>query len=215
MQDAQNAVQDGVQALIDEQKLRPAIQPSVSLDDGYELGKDAEVKVELEVLPDVPEAKIDGLKLERLTVEPTQAAIDEAVTKLVEGQKSYEPAPAKHKAEMGDLVVMDFVGKVDGEAFEGGKGEDMSVELGSGRLIPGFEDQLVGAKASEQLVVGVTFPADYNVDYLKGRPATFEVTVNEVQTPRPMKPTTHSPSRWASKGSASSATCSRARSSRS
>ena len=75
-------------------------------------------------------------------------------------------------------------GKVDGEPFEGGKGEGMSVELGSGRLIPGFEDQLVGAKANEQRTVNVTFPEDYPVDYLKGRAATFDVTVNEVQTPR-------------------------------
>src|SRR4029453_9720818 len=88
-----------------------------------------------------------------------------------------------YKAEMGDLVVMDFEGTVDGEAFEGGKGEGMSVELGSGRLIPGFEDQLVGARANEQRTLTVTFPEDYNVDYLKGREAKFEVTINEVRRP--------------------------------
>jgi trigger factor len=85
---------------------------------------------------------------------------------------------------MGDLVIVDYEGKIDGEPFEGGKGEGMSVELGSGRLIPGFEDQLVGAKANEQRTLNVSFPEDYNVDYLKGRPATFDVTVNEVQRPR-------------------------------
>jgi trigger factor len=85
---------------------------------------------------------------------------------------------------MGDSLLVDFEGKVDGTPFEGGKGEGMSVELGSGRLIPGFEDQLVGARANEQRVIEVTFPEDYPVDYLKGRAATFEVTVNEVQTPR-------------------------------
>ena len=117
---------------------------------------------------------------------------------------------------MGDLVVIDFEGKVDGEPFEGGKGEGMSVELGSGRLIPGFEDQLVGAKANEQQVVNVTFPQDYPVDYLKGRDATFDVTVNEVQTAaRRSRRTTISPSRWASRASTSCASCSRARSSRS
>ena len=92
------------------------------------------------------------------------------MARLAEGQKSFDPAPGQAQgARQGDLVVMDFEGKVDGEPFEGGKGEGMSVELGSGRLIPGFEDQLVGAKANDQLVVSVTFPADYNVDYLKGR----------------------------------------------
>jgi trigger factor len=88
---------------------------------------------------------------------------------------------------MGDLVLVDYEGRVGGELFEGGKGEGMSVELGSGRLIPGFEDQLVGAKANEQRTVTVTFPDDYPAENLKGREAVFEVTVNEVQTARETK----------------------------
>ncbi|WP_114951050.1 trigger factor [Sphingosinicella terrae] len=182
----QSAVQDGVQKLMADQKLRPAMQPSVELEEGGP-GKDAVIKVELETLPDVPEAKIEGLKIERLRVEAGESAIDEAVDRLAAGQKSYDSAPAAKKAELGDRVVIDFEGKVDGEPFEGGKGEGMSVELGSGRLIPGFEDQLVGAKANEQKVLEVTFPEDYPVDYLKGRGATFEVTVNEVQVAREVK----------------------------
>jgi trigger factor len=182
----QNAVQDGVQKLLDEQKIRPAMQPSVALEEGGD-GKDAVVTVEVEALPEVPAPKVDGLKIERLRVQPDEKAVDEAVARLAEGQKSFTPAPAKHKAEKGDLVIMDYEGKVDGEPFDGGKGEGMSVELGSGRLIPGFEDQLIGAKANDQLTVSVTFPADYNVEYLKGRPATFDVTVNEVQTSKAMK----------------------------
>jgi len=183
----QNAVQDGVQKLLDEQKIRPAMQPNVALEEGGP-GKDAIVTVEVEALPDVPEASIGDLKIERLSVAATEDAVDAAVARLAEGQKSYDPAPAAHKARTGDLVIIDFEGKMDGEAFEGGKGEAMSLELGSGRLIPGFEDQLVGARANEQVMVEVTFPADYDVAYLKGRPATFEVLVNEVQTPRAMKP---------------------------
>jgi trigger factor len=177
------AVQEGVQKLLQDQKLRPAMQPSVELAEGGP-GKDAVIKVELETLPEVPAAQIDSLKLERLTVEADDAAVDKALAQLAAGQKSFDPAPAGHAAERGDLVIMDFEGKVDGEPFEGGKGEGMSIELGSGRLIPGFEDQLVGAKANEQRTVNVTFPEDYNVDYLKGRDATFDVTINEVQTPR-------------------------------
>ena len=183
----QEAVQDGVQQLLSEQRIRPAMQPAVALEEGGDQGKDAIVSVEVEALPEVPEAKIEGLKIERLMVEPTEEAIDQAVLRLAEGQKSFDPAPAKHQARMGDLVVMDFEGKVDGEPFEGGKGEGMSVELGSGRLIPGFEDQLVGVKANQELTIEVTFPADYNVDYLKGRPATFDILVNEIQVPRQMK----------------------------
>ena len=143
------------------------------------------VTVEVEALPDVPEAKIEGLKIERLRVEPTDEAIDAAVARLAEGPEELRAGarPSTRPAK-GDLVIIDFEGKVDGEPFEGGKGEGMSVELGSGRLIPGFEDQLIGAKANDQLIVSVTFPADYNVDYLKGRAATFDVLVNEVQMPQ-------------------------------
>ena len=182
----QNAVQDGVQQLMSEQKIRPAMQPSVELTEGGQ-GKDAVVTVEVETLPDVPEARLEGLKIERLTAEADEAMLDEAVLKLASGQKSFDPAPAKHKAEKGDLVVMDYLGTVDGEPFEGGKGEGMSIELGSGRLIPGFEDQLVGVKANDEKTVKVTFPAEYPVDYLKGRDAVFEVVVNEVQTAKPVK----------------------------
>jgi trigger factor len=183
----ENAVQDGVQQLMAEQKIRPAMQPQVALTEGG-AGKDAVVTVEVETLPDVGEAKVGDLKIERLRVEPSPEMIDAAVARLADGQKSFDPAPAKHAAAMGDLVIMDFEGKVDGEPFDGGKGEGMSIELGTGRLIPGFEDQLVGAKANEQKLVRVTFPKDYNVAYLAGRDATFDVTVNEVQTPRAMQP---------------------------
>jgi trigger factor len=179
----QTAVQEGVQQLLAEQKLRPAMQPQVELEEGGP-GKDAVVKVELETLPEVPAPKIDGLKLERLLVEPTDEEVDAALARLAEGQKSFEPAPAAHAARPGDLVVIDYEGSVGGEPFEGGKGESMRVELGSGRLIPGFEDQMVGARANEQRKIKVTFPDEYPVAYLKGREAEFEVTVGEVQTPR-------------------------------
>jgi trigger factor len=177
----ESAIQDGVQRLMSENKLRPAMQPSVELE-GHEPGKDAVVKVELETLPDVPAAQIEDLRIERLTVEPTDEEIDEALGRIASGQKSFEPAPASHAARLGDQVIIDYEGSIDGTPFEGGKGEAMAVELGSGRLIPGFEDQLVGAKANEQRTLNVRFPDDYNVDYLKGRDAVFEVTVNEVQT---------------------------------
>src|SRR3954464_907362 len=113
-----SAVQQGVQQLMSEQKLRPAMQPSVELEDGGP-GKDAIVKVELEPLPEVPEPQIDGLKLERLTVEPTEAEVNESLERMASGQKSYDPAPKEHAAEMGDLVVIDYEGTVDGEPFEG------------------------------------------------------------------------------------------------
>ncbi len=178
----QGAVQDGVQQLLSEKNIRPALQPQVELDQGYEPGKDAEVKVRLEALPDVPAPQIDGLKLERLSIDADDSAVDAQLKQLAGANKRWEDAPAKHAAATGDLVVMDFEGKVDGTAFEGGKGEDMSVELGSGRLIPGFEEQLVGAKAGDGREVKVTFPSDYPVGDLAGKDALFSVTVKSVKT---------------------------------
>jgi len=176
------AVQDGVQQLLEEQKLRPALQPQVELDEQYEPGKDAEVRVSLEALPDVPAPQIEGLALERLIVDVDESQVDDQLQTLARSNKSWTDAPKKHVARLGDLVVIDFAGSIDGVAFEGGSGEDMSVELGSGQLIPGFEDGLVGAKAGDQRDINVTFPADYQADKLKGRPATFAVTVKVVKT---------------------------------
>src|SRR6476620_3984001 len=142
----QGAVQDSVQQLLSDQKIRPALQPQVELTEGYEHGKDAEIKVSLEALPDVPKPDIDNIELDRLTVEADGKAIDDQLKQIASQSKRWEEVPKKHTAAMGDLVVMDFAGEVDGTPFEGGKGDDMQVELGSGNLIPGFEGQLVGAK---------------------------------------------------------------------
>ena len=181
------AVRESVQSLLSEKQLRPAMQPAVELGEDYAPGKDAEVKVSLEVLPEVPPPAIEGLTLERLTVEAPESEVDAALDRLASQQKSFDEALEGHPAVEGDLVVMDFVGKVDGEAFDGGTGEGMSIELGSGRLIPGFEEGLEGVKKGESRTLNVTFPEDYNVDYLKGRAATFDVTVTEVKTPKEAK----------------------------
>ncbi|HET7282743.1 MAG TPA: trigger factor [Sphingomicrobium sp.] len=178
----QATVQEGVQQLLTEQKIRPALQPQVELNEGYAPGKDAEVKVSVEALPDVPKPSIDNIELDRLTVEPDEKAVDEQIQQLATQSKRWEDAPKKHSAETGDLVVIDFEGEVAGKPFEGGKGEDMSVELGTGRLIPGFEDQLVGAKPGDKREVKVTFPNDYPVENLKGKDAIFAVTVKGVKT---------------------------------
>ncbi|MBV9841447.1 MAG: trigger factor [Sphingomonadaceae bacterium] len=179
----QEAVQQSVQSLISEHQLRPAMQPSVELDESYEPGKDAAVTVSLEVLPQVPTPSIDDLKLERLTVEADDAAVSEQLHRFAESQKHFEAAPEGHPAVEGDLVVMDFAGTSGGVAFEGGTGTGMSVELGSGRLIPGFEEQLEGVKVGESRTLDVTFPKDYPEKKLAGKPATFEVTVTEVKVP--------------------------------
>lgn len=182
-----NSIQEGVQALIAKHKLRPAMSPSVSLEGEYAAGKDAEVTVELEILPDVPTPSIEGLKLERLVVPVADAAVDEQLQQLAGQQKGWEDAPKKHAAKAGDQVVMDFVGKVGGVAFDGGTGEGMAIEIGSGRLIPGFEDQLVGVKAGDEKTINVTFPADYGAADLAGKDATFDLKITAVKIAGEMK----------------------------
>ncbi len=183
-QDAVNAaIQEGVQTLVAEKQLRPAMQPSVELEDGYDIGKDAVVKVEMEVLPQVPAPAIDGIKLERLTVPVADDAVTEQLQKFADQQKKWDDAADDYVAAMGDLVTVDFVGKTaDGVAFEGGTGTDMGVELGAGRLIPGFEDQLVGVKTGDDKVLNATFPEEYQEKSLAGQPATFDITVKSVKT---------------------------------
>jgi trigger factor len=182
MRDALNtAVQDSVQQLLTDKKLRPAMQPEVELDESYETGKDAEINIRLETLPDVPTPQIDGLKLERLAVEVDEKAVEDQLKQLAQSQTRYEDAKKGHKAANGDQVVIDFVGKVDDVAFEGGTGEGMAVVLGSGQLIPGFEDQMVGLKVGDEKQLNVTFPADYQAEKLKGKPATFDVKVTAVK----------------------------------
>jgi trigger factor len=188
MQDALNSsIQDGVQKTITDNKLRPATQPHVHLDHEYAPGKDAVVDFHFEVLPAIPAVAIDDLNLERLQVEAEGSEIDTALERLVGGQKRFEAAAKTYKASTGDVVVIDFEGKVDGVPFDGGKGEAMSVELGSGQLIPGFEDQMVGLKANDAKVINVTFPEDYGSKDLAGKAATFDIVVGEVRKPADAK----------------------------
>jgi len=181
-QDALNSVvQDSVQKLLEDQKLRPAMQPQVALEQDYEPGKDVQVNVRLEALPDVPPANIEDLKLERLTVALDDSVVDDQINRLASANKTWTDAKKGHAAANGDAVVIDFAGSVDGTPFDGGTGTDMQVELGAGQLIPGFEEQLVGAKTGDKRDVQVTFPEDYPVENLKGKAAAFDVTVKSVK----------------------------------
>jgi len=178
----QEAVNESVQQLLADRQLRPATQPQVDLE-GDDPEGDIGVKVALEILPTVEDVKIDDLALEKLVVAPDDSAIADALQRLAQSAQRTEPAPAGHVAVTGDTLIIDFEGRVDGELFDGGAGEGMRVTIGSGQLIPGFEDQLIGAAANEQRTIHVTFPTDYNVAYLKGKPAEFLITVQAVETP--------------------------------
>lgn len=177
-----DTIRESVDKLLRDEALRPAMQPEIGLNDDYEQGKDAEITVSLEVLPTVEAPSIDGLKLEKLTVPVTDEQIDEALGNIASQNKSYKDAAKTKKAADGDQLIIDFVGKLDGVEFDGGKAEDAALVLGSGTFIPGFEDQLVGVKTGEEKTITVTFPAEYQAAHLAGKDATFDITVKAVKT---------------------------------
>lgn len=170
-----------------DRNLKPATTPHPHLTGDIELvmdGKaDLEYSVHAEILPEFEPASIEGLELKRPVADVTDSDVDEAAQRLAEQSRDYEARPAAAKAENGDLLIIDYSGSIDGEAFKGGKGEGQSVVLGSGSLIAGFEDQLIGAKAGDDVEVKVSFPADYGAKDLAGKDAVFAVTVKEVKAP--------------------------------
>ena len=163
---------------------RPAMQPEVKMtNEDWKEGDDVEVTMTYEALPEIPELDMSKIKLEKLVVKAEDAAVQEALENLAENAQDFKARKKGSKAKDGDQVVMDFVGKIDGEAFEGGSAEDFPLVLGSGNFIPGFEEQLVGVKAEEEKAVVVTFPEDYQAEHLKGKEATFDCTIKEVKEP--------------------------------
>ncbi|QIG54782.1 trigger factor [Altererythrobacter sp. BO-6] len=180
-QTVNDVIRESVDKLMKDKELRPAMQPKIDLGAGYEEGKDAELSVELEVLPSIEAPSTDGLKLEKLVVPVSDEAVDEALQGIAGQQKSYKDAPKTKKAAEGDQLIIDFVGKLNGEEFEGGKAEDTPLVIGSGQFIPGFEEQLVGAKTGDAKTIKVTFPADYAAENLKGQEAEFDITVKQVK----------------------------------
>ncbi|TYB89810.1 trigger factor [Oceaniovalibus sp. ACAM 378] len=163
---------------------RPAMQPKVEMTNAnWKEGDDIQVDMSYEALPEIPDFDASGLKLEKMVVTPDDAAVDEALGQLAESRKSYEARGPKGKAKNDDQVVIDFVGSIDGEKFEGGAAEDYPLVLGSNSFIPGFEEQLVGVKTADEIEVKVNFPDDYQAENLAGKEASFAVTVKEVKKP--------------------------------
>ena len=181
----QEAVEGSVSAHLEEQGHRPAQQPEIKIaNEAFDEGDDLNVDIAYECLPDVPEVDFSAIKLERKTVAVDEAAVADALDRLAKSAVNYEAREDGAAAENDDQVVIDFLGKIDGEAFEGGEAEDYPLVLGSGSFIPGFEEQLVGAKAGDEKAVEVNFPEDYGAPNLAGKAAVFDVTVKEVRAPQ-------------------------------
>ena len=144
-----------------------------------EKGKNLIIKATVTVKPEVKLGEYKGLEVEKQDVDVTDEEVEKELEALRE--RYAELVVKEEPAEVGDTVVIDFEGFQDGEAFEGGKGENYSLELGSGQFIPGFEEQLVGMKSGDEKEINVTFPEEYHAKELAGKPAVFKVKVHEVK----------------------------------
>jgi trigger factor len=183
----QDAIDGALRKHLEESGDRPAVQPKVEMENGetWKEGDDVVVNVSYEALPAIPEVDLTKLSLEKLSVRAEESAVNEALENLAKSAQNFEDRRKGSKAKDGDQVVIDFKGFVDGEAFEGGAGEDYPLVLGSNSFIPGFEDQLVGAKMDEEVKVNVKFPEEYGAAHLAGKDAVFECVVKAVKAPKP------------------------------
>jgi trigger factor len=184
----QEAINEANGKIVKDGGFRLALEPRITLPEESEAVKEAvegradlTFTVALEVLPKVELADFKGIKVTRPVVEPTDSEIDEAIQRIAEGNRVYQVKDGA--AQKGDRIVIDFKGSIDGTPFEGGAAEDAPLVLGSNSFIPGFEDQLLGAKAGDQRTIAVTFPETYGAKHLAGKPATFETTVKTIEQP--------------------------------
>lgn len=190
----QELVNEGNRRIIEEHKVKLAMQPEIVFPEDKEKVEaimeargDLEYSVKVEVLPEISVGEFSGIAVTREVAEVPDSEIDEAIQRMASQNKPFSPKADGAKAAKGDRVVIDFIGKIDGVPFEGGTGTDIPVELGSDSFIPGFEDQLVGVKNGDTLVINATFPDNYSAPHLAGKAATFETTVKAVEEPGEVK----------------------------
>ncbi|AFK53822.1 trigger factor [Tistrella mobilis] len=178
----EEAVNETSRNVLDQNNLRPATQPKIEIT-AFDEGQDLEYSMVVEIMPEFELGDFSDVELVREAAEVDEKEVDEALERIAAANREFETVEDR-AAENGDQVVIDFKGFVDGEAFQGGEAEGYALALGSGTFIPGFEDQLLGAKAGEERKVEVSFPEDYGAEHLAGKAAVFETTVKEVKAPK-------------------------------
>jgi trigger factor len=181
----EHAVNRGSQKAIADHELRPALRPKIEVT-SFDEGADLEFTMALEVLPQVPEVDLKKIALERPVAEVGDDTLTGALDNFAKRFQEYAPPATPRPSQAGDRLIIDFEGRVDGEVFEGGKADDFPLVLGSGFMLPGFEDQLTGVEAGAEVTVEVTFPEAFPNADLAGKPATFEVKVKQIEEPQPV-----------------------------
>ena len=186
----EQAVNESSQQAITDREERPAYQPEIALtEDKDEIEKilkgeaDLAYTMSFEIIPPVEMPSFSDIKVTREIAEVDDATLQESLDRIAEQNKPFAPREEGAKSETGDRLTIDYLGKIDGEPFEGGKDEDAQIQLGSGSFIPGFEEQLTGVAAGTETTIKVTFPEDYPAEHLAGKEAEFDVTVKAVEAP--------------------------------
>lgn len=178
----EQTVNTSSQRMVSEQGIRPAGQPKIEVTT-FEEGSDLEFTMTLDVMPDIEPIDFSKITLEKMVVKVDDKDVDEQLERLADMHKESQPISGNRAAKKGDVLVIDFVGKIDDKAFDGGSAEGYNLELGSGSFIPGFEDQLIGVKAGDEKEIKVTFPEEYGAEELAGKDAVFECKVHEIREP--------------------------------
>ena len=181
----EQTVNEATTETIEKHDLTPAMQPKIEVV-SFDEGSDLEYTIQLEVMPEFEPVDFAAISLKKIVADVDDSQIDDRVKSIAEQFKEFTAAAEGQEAQNGDTVVIDFKGSVDGEEFEGGEAEEHNLELGSNSFIPGFEEQLIGAKKGEKKAVTVNFPAAYQAEHLAGKEAEFAVTVREVKVPLPV-----------------------------
>lgn len=179
-------IRDATNQLMAETKIRPAMTPDIKLEK-FEDGKDIDFIVETDILPEITLGDFSKISLTKYVAKVPEEEVEKAVKYMAESRRETVKVEDDREAQKGDIVVIDFVGSIDGNEFEGGKGNAYPLELGSGSFIPGYEDQLVGHKAGETVEVKVTFPKEYHAANLAGKDAVFTTTIKELRTKKEAK----------------------------
>ncbi len=186
----QEAVNEANRKIVEDNQLRLAMDPKIDfpgdaqdIEKAFESQADFAFTVALEVLPKIEVAGFEDIEIERLVADVEEGDVDQVLTRLAEQNRNYTPKDGEAAAEKGDKATLDFIGKIDGEPFEGGTGENVDLVLGSGSFIPGFEAQIEGMKTGESRTIAVTFPENYSAPALAGKAAAFDVTLKGVAAP--------------------------------
>jgi trigger factor len=174
-------VNEATQQVVSDRGLRPAMQPKIDIVN-FADGADLEFRVDVELLPEIPMPEFAGIAIERLKAEPSEETILKALGQIAERNRTLEDIAEERGAAKGEVAVCDFVGRVDGETFQGGTASEMPIEVGGEGFIPGFTEQLEGIRAGETRTIDVAFPADYGAKELAGKAAQFEISCKALKS---------------------------------